>query len=87
MEADEYAEEPESIDSRPARPTTTYQRPSPAAVNLQLEDEDDEDEEIQERNEVRDEQIRPRAQEEWDFGELGKDGFDIQACECVGGRC
>lgn len=77
LEADEYAEEPESLE--PARPTTTYQRPSPAAVTMQLEDDDDE--EIQERNEVRDEQIRPRAQAEWDFSELGKDGFDLQTCE------
>lgn len=77
MEADEYADEPESMGVRPA---STYQRPSPAAAKLELEDED-EDEDLQE-DEVRDEQIRPRPQhEEWDFGELSKDGFDLQACE------
>ncbi|BEJ15783.1 hypothetical protein CspHIS471_0503880 [Cutaneotrichosporon sp. HIS471] len=76
MEADEYAEEPESFEPVRPRPTTTYQRPSPAVVNLQLEDDDDE--EVQERNEVQDEQIRPRAQEEWDFSELGKDEFELQ---------
>lgn len=79
MEADEYAEEPESITAELVRPATVYQRPSPAAAQIDLEDED---EELQEEDEIHDEEIGRRMQhQEWDFSELGKDGFDLQACE------
>lgn len=79
MEADEYAEEPESMGEIPRpRALSVYQRPSPAQVQLELEDEDEEEG----ANEIRTKEIRPRQQnEEWDFTELGKDGFDLQACE------